>query len=52
MDAGTPEKTEKIYTNWIIRYRKYSATLQKYTLSERGKGWYPFAMASKTNRKE
>lgn len=35
-----------------MQYRKYSAALQKYTLSGKGKGWYPFAMASKTNRKE
>ena len=33
------------YTNWTFTNQIYGMALKKYTLSECGRRWYPFAIA-------
>ena len=44
-DRMTLFKIQLCYTTWIFANQIYCSALKKYTLSEFGRRWYPFAIA-------
>ena len=44
-DRITLLKIRFYYTNWTFTNQIYGMALEKYTLSECGRRWYPFAIA-------
>ena len=44
-DRITLFKIQLCYTTWIFANQIYCSALKKYTLSEFGRRWYPFAIA-------